>query len=205
MLKEIFEDLCSNYTNDKDLVLKLWQEIEFAYSKPKRHYHTLSHLENVYQHLQHVKDKIKNWKAILFALFYHDIIYIPTKSNNEEKSAELSAKRLQELGISNASIKITVQLILATKNHEPSTNEDINYFTDADLSILGESWDKYKEYQSNVRKDYRVYPDLIYKAGRRKVLERFISMPQIYKSDFFNNLFEQKAKDNLEKEKAFYL
>lgn len=76
MLQKTFENLCGIYTNDKELVLKFWREIELAYSAPTRHYHTLIHLENVYSHLQHVKENIKHWDAVLFALFYHDIVYI---------------------------------------------------------------------------------------------------------------------------------
>jgi len=202
MLQNNFESLCSHYTKDKELISSLWQEIKLAYSASNRHYHTLVHVENVYEQLQNVKDRIKNWDAVLFALYYHDIIYSATKNNNEEKSAGLAQIRLGQLGASDEMILLVVQCILATKSHHTSANEDINYFTDADLSILGESWPKYEAYKSNVRKEYRIYPDIIYKPGRLKVLDHFISMPRIYKTPFFSERFEQSAIANLKKEKG---
>lgn len=85
MLKETYLELLTNYTNDKSLLNDLWKEIEQNYSNEKRRYHTLSHLDNLLQQLKDVKDKIENWEAVLFTLYYHDIFYNALKSDNEEK------------------------------------------------------------------------------------------------------------------------
>lgn len=47
MLKQTFIALLTKYTNDQDLITELWAEIERNYSDKKRHYHNLSHLENL--------------------------------------------------------------------------------------------------------------------------------------------------------------
>lgn len=75
MLKETYIQLFTNYSDNAFLLNTFWTEIEQNYSNKKRHYHTLSHLENLLYQLLEVKDKIKNWETILFTLFYHDIIY----------------------------------------------------------------------------------------------------------------------------------
>lgn len=90
--------------------------------------------------------------------------------------------------------------VLATKKHETSTDNDTNYFTDADLSVLGQSWETYEAYYKNVRKEYSIYPDIIYKPGRKKVLQHFLSMERIFKTDHFFTAFETRAKENLQRE-----
>lgn len=71
---------------------------------------------------------------------------------------------------------------------------------DADLSILGADWETYFSYMQKIRREYAVYPDLLYKPGRRKVIEHFLSMPVIFKTDIFRRRFEAQAQDNLKQE-----
>ncbi|WP_324028174.1 hypothetical protein QSV08_09665 [Maribacter sp. BPC-D8] len=200
MLKETFTALLLKYTDDKRLINVLWTEIEKNYSGKKRHYHTLQHLDNLLSQLTIVKGEIKNWETILFTLYYHDIIYNATKSDNEEKSADLAEKRMKEISVSSNIIEQCKKQILATKSHHKSINSDTNYFTDADLSVLGQSWEAYSLYYKNVRKEYAIYPSFIYNPGRKKVLHHFLSMDRIFKTDFFYNQFETQAKQNLQRE-----
>jgi predicted metal-dependent HD superfamily phosphohydrolase len=79
-------------------------------------------------------------------------------------------------------------------------DNDTNLFTDADLSILGKSWDAYSQYYQQVRKEYGFYPDLLYKPGRKKVLQHFLSMNSIYKTPFFKEKYEHSAIENLKHE-----
>lgn len=200
MLKETFIELLTKYTDNDSLKKELWTEIEKNYSSKKRHYHTLQHLDNLLSQLTDVKSEIQNWETILFTLFYHDIIYNSIKSDNEEKSAELAEKRMKQIFVSNDKIELCKKQILATKLHIKSTDSDTNYFTDADLSILGQNLETYLLYCKNVRKEYSIYPTLVYNTGRKKVLNHFLSMGRIFKTDFFYNKFETEAKHNLQKE-----
>ena len=72
-----------------------------------------------------------------------------------------------------------------------------NLFTDADFSILGAHWETYSIYSQNVRKEYSIYPDLVYNPGRKKVLKHFLEMTRIYKTDYFYSKLEELAKCNL--------
>ncbi len=202
-LKEIFSNLLINYTTNSSLINELWDEVEKNYSEKKRHYHTLQHLENLLITLTEVKSEIQHWESILFTLFYHDIIYTALKSDNEENSALLAEKRIQQLSVSNDIIERCKNQILATKSHSKSTDSDTNYFTDADLSVLGQPWEIYSLYYKNVRKEYAIYPDFIYNPGRKKVIQHFLSMNSIYKTDYFYNQFEKVAKENLMKELSY--
>lgn len=200
MLKETFIELLTKYTDNDSLKKELWTEIEKNYSSKKRHYHTLEHLDNLLSQLTDVKSEIQNWETILFTLFYHDIIYNSIKSDNEEKSAEFAENRMKQISVSNDKIELCKKQILATKSHIKSTDSDTNYFTDADLSVLGQNWETYLLYCKNVRKEYSIYPTLVYNPGRKKVLNHFLSMDRIFKTDFFYNKFEIQAKQNLQQE-----
>ena len=182
---------------NNSLVEKLWAEIEQKYSTKKRHYHTLVHLENLNKHLRGVKSDIEDWDTIVFTLFYHDIVYNTLKSDNEEKSAGLAGKRLIEINLPGDKIASCIRQILATKTHLVSIENDTNLFTDADLSILGQPPETYKTYCKEIRKEYAIYPDVIYNPGRKKVLAHFLQMERIFKTKPFYDAFEKQARINI--------
>ena len=200
MIKDIFLSLVLKFDVKNLPVAKQWVEIEKHYGKRNRHYHTLYHLENLLAQLSDVKNEIRNWDAVLFALFYHDIVYNVLKKDNEEKSAAFAAKRMVDYNVPGYIIDDCCAMILSTKSHALSDNSDINFFTDADLSILGAEWTAYENYYKQVRNEYNIYPDFLYNSGRKKVIQHFLSMQQIFKTTFFFEKFEEKARHNLEKE-----
>lgn len=200
MLRVLFTELVQKYTDDTEAISSVWNEVEKNHSHPKRHYHTLKHLEHLFEQLTLVKDKIEEWDGVLFALYFHDIIYNVTKHKNEEMSSELAAKKLVLLKVPVETIKKTRRIITATKKHESNTDSDVNYFIDADLSILGAPPESYKAYCDQIRKEYAIFPDLVYKPGRKKVIEHFLQMERIFKTDYFFDKFEKQARANLESE-----
>ncbi len=200
MLKEVFISLLSRYTSDTALIESLWTDIEKKYSGRKRYYHNLIHLEHIYQDLIAIKDHIQDWDMVLFALFYHDYKYNILRQDNEEQSAKKAIEILNSLAVQENRVTLCEEFILATKGHHVSENNDVNYFTDTDLAILGSEWDVYKTYFTNVRKEYSYYPGLIYNRGRIKVLKQFIDMPRIFKTDHFFIALEGRAKSNIQRE-----
>jgi len=198
-MQENFKSLFQNFSKDISLQENLWLEIKTYYSSKKRHYHNLSHLENLFSELFSIREKLEDWETIQFSIFYHDIIYNASRNDNEEKSAIVAIERLKEIGIPEDQILKCNHQILMTKSHEIS-DADTNYFTDADLSILGKSWEIYEEYYQQIRKEYRIYPDFIYNGGRKKALRHFLEMDRIFKTDYFFEKYEIQARQNLQKE-----
>lgn len=197
MLKAIFISLTNKYTSQPALAENLWADIEKHYTSPKRHYHNLQHLENMYTRLKGCHTQINDWDTLLFSLFYHDIIYKASSKDNEEKSALAAIKALNQIGYPKEKIRLCGEQIMTTKSHEATINNDTNLFTDADLSILGADWDSYLEYSKQVRKEYSIYPDFLYNPGRKKALEHFLAMENIFKTAYFQQKFEQQARINL--------
>lgn len=200
MIYQAFKKLVCKYQINEVIIETLWNEIEKFYSEKNRHYHNLSHIENLISELESVKHLIKDSDTIMFSTFYHDIVYNTLKQNNEEKSAELAEKRLTSLGLANEKILKCKAQILATKTHILNPDSDTNLFTDADLSILGKDWNVYSDYFKNIRKEYHFYPDLIYYPGRKKVLKHFLEMERIFKTDAFYENYEKQARENILKE-----
>lgn len=165
ILKERFEILCLHFTEDKNLIANFWNEIERKYSAKSRHYHNLQHLENMFEESDAVKDQIENFDIISFSIFYHDVIYDSASKVNEEKSAEFAKERLTSLGLNDEDIQNIYEQILATKSHKKSADDDTNSLLDADLSILGNDDEIYLEYTKQIRKEYSIYPDFLYKPG----------------------------------------
>ncbi|MBB6369214.1 hypothetical protein [Chryseobacterium shigense] len=196
-LKEKFTDLCLHFTKDQILIESLWQEIETKYSGKGRYYHDLLHLENMFTELENVKIHIEDYHSISFAVFYHDVIYDATSKSNEEKSALYAAERLKKINVSQDMISKTESRILATKSHQKSDDEDTNYLLDADLSVLGKDSAVYFDYTRKIRKEYSIYPDILYKPGRKKVLKHFLELEPIFKTQPFQELYEKQAKENL--------
>lgn len=199
MIKDEFLKTVSSYTatpGEKDI---LWKEIETRYAEKSRHYHTLTHIESLMLELIPVKGSFTSWPVVVFATVYHDIIYKASKSNNEEKSADFAEERLRCIAVPPELIDRCRDFIIATKRHEPFDSE-IDLFTDADLSILGSDSTTYQSYTRQIRKEYSIYPDVLYKPGRKKVLLHFLDMPFIYKTEFFRDKYEDKARRNLEEE-----
>jgi predicted metal-dependent HD superfamily phosphohydrolase len=200
MLQNTFLDILSNYIDDNAVAATYWKEIEKAYQAKGRHYHTLTHLENLLQQLQPYQTQCADWHAVIWAVAYHDMIYNVLRQDNEEKSAEFARKKMAALSIPEDRIQLVVTMILATKKHEEATKFDIDLFTDADLSVLGAPWEAYHTYTQQIRKEYAIYPDLIYRPGRRKVLEHFLAKNAIYKTPAFKDKYEVQARANLQQE-----
>jgi len=197
MFETIFRTELANLTSDQTLIDKLWTEIIAHYNKRSRYYHNVEHLNHLYSEVLSVKDKINDWQIIVFSIAYHDIIYNTLKQDNEEKSADIAYEKLGLLNLSTDKRQKCKEQIIATKGHHKSADSDTNYFIDADIAILGADYFRYKKYTEQIRKEYKVYPDFVYKPGRQKVLQHFLRMPTIYKTEYFTEKYEERARKNI--------
>jgi len=199
-ISSIFSNLISKFSLDEKLKNDYWTEIEKSYSQKNRKYHNLSHLENMILELENVKNQISDYDALLFSVFYHDIIYKATSKDNEEKSAEKAKISLEKLNISNDKIINIYNQILATNSHKRSDDSDTNFLLDADLAILGKDWNVYENYIQQIREEYSIYPDFLYKPGRKKVLTHFLEFEEIFKTEYFQEKYEKMARENIQRE-----
>jgi len=201
-LQNEWMQLASIYCNDEATVEKFWVEIKNNYTSKSRCYHNLSHIYNMLIQAEDFKNEIIDFQALQFAIWYHDIVYKSTKKDNEEKSAIFAKKRLKSLNFDEKRAKNAQKLIISTKKHELTLteNNDNAYLLDLDLSILGTNWETYSNYIKSIRKEYKIYPNFMYKPGRKKVLNHFLERETLFFTETFRNKYENQARENLKKE-----
>ncbi|MES2734646.1 MAG: hypothetical protein V4714_23055 [Bacteroidota bacterium] len=202
-LKNNWVSLAQKYSDDIRLIKNLIYGMEKQYTYANRHYHNLEHIQAMLNNVEAYQLELEDADAVRFAVWFHDVIYQPIRTDNEEKSADFAVAALQQLDLPLAKITQVKALILRTKNHsEHLANEssDVQFFLDFDLTILGANWDKYQEYTEQIRLEYHMFPDFMYKAGRAKMLRKFLELPFIYRTSHFRSSLEKQAKENIQKE-----
>lgn len=88
-------------------------------------------------------------------------------------------------------------LILATKKHDGSLDQDAAVMVDVDLSILGQEPKRFDEYENQIGREYNWVSQSELVVGRTAILKTFLDRPSIYSTDFFRNRYEQQARENL--------
>lgn len=184
---------------------KWWQIISTQYSKPYRHYHSLSHLEDLFSKLDQISALIQKPQIVELAIFFHDLIYEPESKTNEQDSAQWFVNFAKECTtMKPEDISLVERYILQTANHL-SCNEqhghDLLYFLDLDLSILGShSTDQYSKYAQGVRQEYSVLSDEQFCAGRSQFLKKMLAVENLFYTSHFRISIGEKAKENMQRE-----
>lgn len=89
MHKEIFLELMRKYTEQEDYIMDCWAEIYMYYSSESRYYHNRTYVNNMLSELKSIKSNVNEYDSLLFSIYYHDIIYNTSNSDNEHSSAML--------------------------------------------------------------------------------------------------------------------
>ncbi|RIH83932.1 hypothetical protein Mlute_02044 [Meiothermus luteus] len=169
----------------------LLDELLVRYAEPHRCYHNLAHLE-------HLLGLLPQDPRLELAAWFHDAVYDPTRTDNEEESARLAQKRLAALGLSEGLIGEVARVIRATRTHR-AEDPLAALFLDADLAILGAQPKTYARYAQAIRREYAWLPEAIFRERRAAVLRGFLSRPRIYQTPGFAHL-EEPARWNLAQE-----
>lgn len=174
----------------------VFDELAEAYSESHRYYHTAEHIAECLCWLDQHRDFAERPAEVEVAVWFHDAIYDPSRDDNEARSAELQRRAALRAGIASATAERIARLIRATEPQD-AVGGDAALFADIDLSILGASPARYDRYEADVRREYRVYTDEQYAAGRISVLRGFLERMAIYRTVPFAARLERQARDNL--------
>lgn len=152
---------------DLNMVYDMWQE-------SNRYYHNLDHLLDLINLIntdfeRNRFDSNVYEKLIIVALF-HDIIYDPSSSNNEEDSAEFLKSVCSDLD----KINDIIQSIIDTKNHTNSS-ELSEIFNEYDMDIVNRDIDSLIKWEDDIFNEYhKFYTTEEYKQGRIKFINSII-------------------------------
>ncbi|WP_395741966.1 hypothetical protein [Prosthecobacter sp.] len=167
------------------------QKLLAAYSEPQRAYHTLQHLEECLRCFDEVKKAgvMAKPDLIEMALWFHDAVYDPQGSENEE----LSARMAVEAGGSDE----VARLILLTKSHQPGEGADDAWIIDIDLVIFAQPPERVLEYERQIRVEYAWVPQELYTEKRVEILRGFLEREHLYLTAWFRERHEARARENL--------
>ncbi|MFJ5225433.1 hypothetical protein [Streptomyces sp. NPDC088400] len=173
------------------------------WAEPQRRYHTTDHLTAVLDHIDTLAEYADDPDLVRLAAWFHDAVYRPDRSENEERSARLAERALPEAGLSDDGTSEVARLVRLTTTHaaEPGDRNGA-VLCDADLAILASGPDAYAAYTAAVREEYGFVPDDAFRAGRAAVLEQLLALPRLFRTPYGTERWEAPARRNLASELA---
>jgi predicted metal-dependent HD superfamily phosphohydrolase len=171
-------------------------ELMRLYEQPHRHYHNLVHLSECMREFQEVFMACDDAHACEMALWYHDVVYDPGEATNERLSANKARFDCMRLHTPESFADKVCLLVLST-THSVESSGDAAIVADIDLAILASPWERYKEYEGQIRMEYGKYADKDYLAGRSLFLDGMMRKPRIYATDYFHHKYEAIARANM--------
>ncbi|WKE71060.1 hypothetical protein [Streptomyces sp. WP-1] len=174
-----------------DNLLGRWQE-------PQRRYHTPAHLTAVLDHVDLLETHAADPDVVRLAAWFHDAVYLPERSENEERSARLAERALSEAGVERARVAEVARLVRLTVTHDPAEDDrDGQVLCDADLAILAAPPSAYAAYTAEVREEYHFVPDDAFRQGRSDVLRQLLALPRLFHTPYGREHWEATARCNL--------
>jgi predicted metal-dependent HD superfamily phosphohydrolase len=152
---------------DYNILLSMWNESH-------RHYHNQNHLLNLIEEINNMKSNLdeRQYEKLILSALFHDIVYDPSRSDNEERSAEFFINSCSDK--SNPDILEIKQIILDTKTHEGKTDlsEIFNYI---DMKVVEGDINELIKWEEGISAEFEpVYGKENYKMGRINFLESLI-------------------------------
>jgi predicted metal-dependent HD superfamily phosphohydrolase len=177
-----------------DALLARWGE-------PQRRYHTVAHLAAVLDHVDTLARYAADPDVVRLAAWFHDAVYLPERSENEERSARLAERALAEAGAAAEKTAEVARLVRLTVTHDPADHDpDGQVLCDADLAVLASPPSGYAAYAAAVRQEYHFVPDDAFRSGRAAVLRQLLGLPHLFRTPYGRREWEATARYNLRAE-----
>jgi len=167
------------------------------YNEPHRFYHNMDHIDFMLERGKNLLNR-EQYLAVLF----HDIVYDPKRKDNEEKSASLMYKMLDEgydtmKECSGEAVDVIANIILDTRTHK-ATRPESELVLDLDLLGMGLDYDTFRINGENIRKEFSHLSDVEWKIGRSHFFRELLKKP-IFITKRFSH-FEEAARKNIKRE-----
>ncbi|MFJ8645866.1 hypothetical protein ACIRNI_07060 [Streptomyces sp. NPDC093546] len=168
------------------------------WAEPHRRYHTTDHLIAVLDRIDELAAYADDPDLVRLAAWFHDAVYLPERSTNEERSARLAERALPELDIDEARTREVARLVRLTITHDPAEGDrNGEVLCDADLAILAADPERYAAYAAAVREEYGFVPDDAFREGRAAVLRQLLGLPHLFRTPHGRREWEERARQNL--------
>jgi predicted metal-dependent HD superfamily phosphohydrolase len=177
------------------------EELLSRWAEPQRRYHTIDHLVAILTRATELTAYADDPDNVALAAWFHDAVYHPDRSENEERSARVAERALREAGVSAARAAEVARLVRLTATHSPAADDrDGEVLCDADLWVLAGDPAAYAAYAAAVREEYAFVPDEEFRANRAKLLRFLIGQPRLFRTPYGHDQWEAVARRNLRTE-----
>ena len=181
--------------NEEDFEVLLRQ-----YSANTRYYHTLEHIKQCINALAQFRRLAEDVAALHWAIWFHDCIYKPGCSDNEDISALCARAAMRRSGLPEAFGDKVVELIRDTAHVDYPRTSDGRLLCDIDLLPLAAGQRQYWMNADNIRQEFLDTPDRIFNLGRISFLERLLHRNSIYLTAGVFGRYETQARQNIQME-----
>lgn len=150
---------------DYNTLLSMWNESQ-------RFWHDQSHLLDLFSQINENRNLYsqKEYEKLLICSIFHDIVFDPTRNDNEERSSEFFLNCCED---KNSDILDINKMILDTKNHK-SSNRLSNAFNEYDMSICERDFDSLVDWENKIYEEFKFHGKEAYKKGRVEFLESIL-------------------------------
>ena len=178
-------------------------ELLGRYAEPHRRYHDLAHLDDVLRQVDELATHAGDVHVVRLAAWFHDAVYDPTASDNEERSALLAQTTLADLRVDDSIAAEVARLVLGTADHAPAPGDlDTEVLCDADLAILASGPERYQVYVDAVRAEYGHVDDAAFANGRAAVLRGLLARDPLFSTSTGRDRWDAAARANVTAELA---
>lgn len=173
----------------------LGQALIRAWAEPQRRYHDAGHLIWLLDEADRRATLICDQAFVGYAIWFHDAVYQPGRTDNETLSAEWARVALAPEPDLAARVAHVIEM---TKNHtEGEADGDAALFLDMDFAILGAEPATYKRYAADIRAEYPHVPDTAFAAGRGAFLAKQLESPRTFRTELYEGELGKAAHVNM--------
>jgi predicted metal-dependent HD superfamily phosphohydrolase len=134
-------------------------------------------------------------REVVLAAWFHDVVYDPSRDDNEERSAALAHKEIRFLG--GAVARRVHDLILCTDHRGEPEDIDSQYLQDADMAVFGRSRGGFLRYERGIRREYGFLSNEAYRGRRITFLKKLLAKPSLYRTRPFYRRYEKRGRRNI--------
>lgn len=156
-----------NIKIDYNTLLSMWNESH-------RSYHSQTHLVDLIDDINEMKSTLseKEYEKLILCALFHDIIYDPSKFDNEERSAEFFINCCSDK--KNPDVLEVKEMILDTKTHT-ANNKLSSLFNKLDMKVVEGNIEDLKMWESGIKEEFvPVFGLENYKKGRLQFLNSLL-------------------------------
>jgi predicted metal-dependent HD superfamily phosphohydrolase len=198
----------------EDISLNWFGQVRDLYSQSWRKYHNLNHLYHFVSQADQLftEQKIKNYVNTLLAIWFHDIIYIPSRKDNEDRSCEIFMQFFQDIKgalileniFESVDTETILNYIMCTKSHFEDNeydDTDLNYMLDLDLLTFSLPYEKFIENNKGIHFEFTHHlSEEQFKNGRGNFLKMVLKKKQIYRTPEMYEKYEKLARENIQRD-----